>query len=423
MDGNKNLQEILFKMEEIKAIVIKQIESNQKIKDIKHCDDLQLGQIGIEGAYIVEIENEKRSKETGERLKTVVYKVYAEDHTHVANIDEKGNVEYAEEFLKQLKDVNEKQLSLINTEGVKLQEKPNGKNEISYEEEKGKQEETNRKREEENRQIEEIAKQKGIPTNNVLKVRADSNFYKNHPELEEEPNLYFYRDEDGKIKAEYIDEKGVVQPSKFFEESTTALSEQTVDLGQDGNPVKKKVPYQTMKTNLNGNDEDIKAVRINIEIVQGYLIVKESRLGKNGKWESHEIEVMGRDYNSKEINDVTSTRIGGEADPSRTTDAYEKVKETSMSNDGVQMEEMQEYRESLINKFIDEGYNREEATKIYNYMIEKSWNLTEEQAKDKVNEEIKGKNEIDEMDDNTEGEGRTEGGDALERLFNRGNPI
>ena len=132
---------------------------------------------------------------------------------------------------------------------------------------------------------------------------------------------------------------------------------------------------------------------------------------------------MGRDYNSKEINDATSTRMGGEADPSRTTDAYEKVEETSMSNDGVQMEEMQEYRESLINKFIDEGYNREEATKIYNYMIEKSWNLTEEQAKDKVNEEIKGKNEIDEIDDNTEGEGRTEGGDALERLFNRGNPI
>lgn len=415
MDVNKNLQEILFKMEEIKAIVIKQIESNQKIKDIKHCDDLQLGQIEIEGAYIVEIENEKRSKETGEKLRKVIYKVYGEDHTQIANIDEKGNVEFTDEYLNKLKEINERQLNSIQTRGVQLEEKkPEGKNEISYKEEK--------RKEDENRQIEEIAKQKNIPKNNVLKVRTDSNLYKNHPELEEEPNLYFYRDEDGKIKAEYIDEKGI-HPSKYFEESTTALSEQTVDLGQDGNPVKKKVPYQTMKTNLNGNDEDIKAVRINIEIVQGYLIVKESRLGKNGKWESHEIEVMGRDYNSKEINDVTSTRIGGEADPSRTTDAYEKVKETSMSNDGVQMEEMQEYRESLINKFIDEGYNREEATKIYNYMIEKSWNLTEEQAKDKVNEEIKGKNEIDEMDDNTEGEGRTEGGDALERLFNRGNPI
>lgn len=415
MDGNKNLQEILFKMEEIKAIVIKQIESNQKIKDIKHCDDLQLGQIGIEGAYTAEIESEEISKETGEKLRKVIYKVYGEDHTQIANIDEKGNVEFTDEYLNKLKEINERQLNSIQTRGVQLEEKkPEGKNEISYKEEK--------RKEDENRQIEEIAKQKNIPKNNVLKVRTDSNLYKNHPELKEEPNLYFYRDEDGKIKAEYIDEKGI-HPSKYFEESTTALSEQTVDLGQDGNPVKKKVPYQTMKTNLNGNDEDIKAVRINIEIVQGYLIVKESRLGKNGKWESHEIEVMGRDYNSKEINDVTSTRIGGEADPSRTTDAYEKVKETSMSNDGVQMEEMQEYRESLINKFIDEGYNREEATKIYNYMIEKSWNLTEEQAKDKVNEEIKGKNEIDEMDDNTEGEGRTEGGDALERLFNRGNPI
>ncbi len=416
MDGNKNLQEILFKMEEIKAIVIKQIESNQKIKDIKHCDDLQLGQIGIEGAYTAEIESEEISKETGEKLRKVIYKVYGEDHTQIANIDEKGNVEFTDEYLNKLKEINERQLNSIQTRGVQLEEKkPEGKNEISYKEEK--------RKEDENRQIEEIAKQKNIPKNNVLKVRTDSNLYKNHPELKEEPNLYFYRDEDGKIKAEYIDEKGIIHPSKYFEESTTALSEQTVDLGQDGNPVKKKVPYQTMKTNLNGNDEDIKAVRIIIEIVQGYLIVKESRLGKNGKWESHEIEVMGRDYNSKEINDVTSTRIGGEADPSRTTDAYEKVKETSMSNDGVQMEEMQEYRESLINKFIDEGYNREEATKIYNYMIEKSWNLTEEQAKDKVNEEIKGKNEIDEMDDNTEGEGRTEGGDALERLFNRGNPI
>lgn len=410
MDGNKNLQEILLKMEEIKAIVIKQIESNQKIKDIKHCDDLQLGQIGIEGAYIVEIENEKRSKETGERLKTVVYKVYAEDHTHVANIDEKGNVEFTDEYLNKLKEINERQLNSIQTRGVQLEEKkPEGKNEISYKEEK--------RKEDENRQIEEIAKQKNIPKNNVLKVRTDSNLYKNHPELKEEPNLYFYRDEDGKIKAEYIDEKGIIHPSKYFEESTTALSEQTVDLGQDGNPVKKKVPYQTMKTNLNGNDEDIKAVRINIEIVQGYLIVKESRLGKNGKWESHEIEVMGRDYNSKEVNDVTSTRLGGEADPSRVTNMFKKVEQISLADDGIQMEEMQGYRENLINKFVNEGYNREEATRIYEYMVNEDRKLTEEQAKEKVNEEIKNNTDYGE----NEG-GRTPGEDAYDRLTMRGKP-
>ena len=410
MDGNKNLQEILLKMEEIKAIVIKQIESNQKIKDIRHCDDLQLGQIGIEGAYIVEIENEKRSKETGERLKTVVYKVYAEDHTHVANIDEKGNVEFTDEYLNKLKEINERQLNSIQTRGVQLEEKkPEGKNEISYKEEK--------RKEDENRQIEEIAEQKNIPKNNVLKVRTDSNLYKNHPELKEEPNLYFYRDEDGKIKAEYIDEKGIIHPSKYFEESTTALSEQTVDLGQDGNPVKKKVPYQTMKTNLNGNDEDIKAVRINIEIVQGYLIVKESRLGKNGKWESHEIEVMGRDYNSKEVNDVTSTRLGGEADPSRVTNMFKKVEQTSLADDGIQMEEMQGYRENLINKFVNEGYNREEATRIYEYMVNEDRKLTEEQAKEKVNEEIKNNTDYGE----NEG-GRTPGEDAYDRLTMRGKP-
>lgn len=410
MDGNKNLQEILLKMEEIKAIVIKQIESNQKIKDIKHCDDLQLGQIGIEGAYTAEIESEEISKETGEKLRKVIYKVYGEDHTKIANIDEKGNVEFTDEYLNKLKEINERQLNSIQTRGVQLEEKkPEGKNEISYKEEK--------RKEDENRQIEEIAKQKNIPKNNVLKVRTDSNLYKNHPELKEEPNLYFYRDEDGKIKAEYIDEKGIIHPSKYFEESTTALSEQTVDLGQDGNPVKKKVPYQTMKTNLNGNDEDIKAVRINIEIVQGYLIVKESRLGKNGKWESHEIEVMGRDYNSKEVNDVTSTRLGGEADPSRVTNMFKKVEQTSLADDGIQMEEMQGYRENLINKFVNEGYNREEATRIYEYMVNEDRKLTEEQAKEKVNEEIRNNTDYGE----NEG-GRTPGEDAYDRLTMRGKP-
>ena len=84
MDGNKNLQEILLKMEEIKEIVLKQIEENQKIKDIKYSDDLQLGQVGIEGAYTAEIESEEISKETGEKLRKVIYKVYGEDHTPVS---------------------------------------------------------------------------------------------------------------------------------------------------------------------------------------------------------------------------------------------------------------------------------------------------------------------------------------------------
>lgn len=409
MDKDRDIQKIMSKMEEIKEIVLKQIEENQKIKDIKYSDDLQLGQVGIEGAYTAEIESEEISKETGEKLRKVIYKVYGEDHTQIANIDEKGNVEFTDEYLNKLKEINERQLNSIQTRGVQLEEKkPEGKNEISYKEEK--------RKEDENRQIEEIAKQKNIPKNNVLKVRTDSNLYKNHPELKEEPNLYFYRDSDGKIKAEYIDEKGVVQPSKFFEESTTAF-QKNVDIGQDGNPVKKEVPYQTMTTKLKHGDTDIKDTRINIEIVQGYLTIKESRQGKNGKWESHEIEVMGRDYNSKEVNDVTSTRLGGEADPSRVTNIFEKVEKTSLADDGVQMDEMQGYRENLINKFVNEGYNREEATRIYEYMVNEDRKLTEEQAKEKVNEEIRNNTDYGE----NEG-GRTPGEDAYDRLTMRGKP-
>ncbi len=73
----------------------------------------------------------------------------------------------------------------------------------------------------EEKQKEEIANKKGIPSHSILFIRENSNFYKDHPQLE--PNLYFYRNNNGVIKAEYLDKDGNPQPSKFFEDSRNSF--------------------------------------------------------------------------------------------------------------------------------------------------------------------------------------------------------
>ena len=91
-----------------------------------------------------------------------------------------------------------------------------------------------------------------------------------------------------------------------------------------------------------------------------------------------------------------------------------------MENDGVQYSEMQKYAESLVEKFMNQGYNKEESIKICNYMIGEE-QLKEDEAKTKVNEEIKENNRKKDTDygENDE-DGRTPGGDAWERRENRG---
>ncbi len=207
----------------------------------------------------------------------------------------------------------------------------------------------------------------------------------------------------------------------------TALRQETVSIGNDGNPVTKNVPYQVMKTKgLNNIDKDIRDIRININIDSyGYLDIEEARQGRNGEWLSHDIEVKGRDYNSRAVNETTSIR-SREADPDKQTEAYEKAKENEFAvEDGIQYDEMflAEHAEEIVQSLIDEGYQKPEAVDIFNYMIGEE-NLSLEEAKERVNKEI-GEKSKEKEEGNVENEGRAQGGrdmgeEAYERLESRG---
>ncbi len=384
----------------------------------------------------------KLNRENGKKGAEEVYEIYNKDGDLVATVDKAGKIHFSPEYIEKLRQEYQEYFEMLNLDNAVLElpeeikernitlqpEELEKEKKKEKQDEKGKEDEEKTEEEEEqeqekldpqeeNQEQKAIAKKKGIPENNVLIVRDNSNFYKDHPEVER--NLIFSRDKDGLVKAEYIDENGELQPSKYIMPSTTGIRQETVSIGSDGNPVTKESPQQVMQTrNLTGRDQDVRDVRINIKFdIYGYPYLEEARQGNEGEWTSQAIEVKGRPTNSSQVNEITSIRTGV-ADPDRETGMYSSVEKTGLIQDGVQYDEMHfmQHSEEIIEKFIKDGYQRKEAVEIFNYMIGEEV-LTEKEAKERVNENIKEREKIQEKEQerDDDDEGRTPWGDAEAR--------
>ena len=355
------------------------------------------------------------------------FEIYNKDGELIATVDEKGKVQFAPEYIELLKQEYKKFFEILKLDEATLElpeklreedislEHDELEKEVEKQEQKGKKIEKKQEEEksqDDNSQEQEIAKQKGIPTNNVLIVRDNSNLYKDHPEIER--NLIFSRDNDGKVKAEYIDENGELQPSKYIQPSNTSVRQETISIGKDGNPVTRETPQQVMRTqNLTKRDQDVRDVRINIKFDQyGYMDIEEARQGRNGEWAAHDIEVRGRDYNSAQVNEETSMKTGM-ADPDKETSSYESMENVGKPQDEIQYDRvyLMQHADEIIDGFINQGYQKVEAVAIFNHMIGEEA-LTEKQAKERVNEEI---TEVKQEEREEEPEERTLWGDAEAR--------
>lgn len=331
------------------------------------------------------------------------FEIYNKDGELIATVSGDGKIQFTPEYIELLKQEYKKFFEILKLdEGTlelpeKLREEDISlehnelEKEVKKEEQKDKkvEEKQEEKSQDDNSQEQEIAIKKGIPINNVLIVRDNSNLYKDHPEIER--NLIFSRDNDGRVKAEYIDENGELQPSKYIQPSNTSVRQETISMGKDGNPITKEIPQQVMGTqNLTRRDQDVRDVRINVKFDQyGYMDIEEARQGKNGEWAAHDIEVRGRDYNSAQVNEATSMKTGV-ADPDKETNSYESMENVGKPQDEIQYDRMylMQHSEEMINDFIKQGYQKVEAVAIFNYMIGEEA-LTEKQAKDRVNDDIK----------------------------------
>ena len=368
-------------------------------------------------------------QKTKGKEKTEVFEIYNKAGELIATVDEKGKIQFMPEYIEKLRDEYKKFFKILKLEEAEFElpeelkeeelllEHEELKQEVEKKEQKAKKEEKvenekEKEKQEEGVQEQEIAIKKGIPVNNVLIVRDNSNLYKDHPELEK--GLVFSRDNDGVVKAEYVDENGDLQPSKYIQPSNTSIRQETISMGKDGNPITRETPQQVMRTqNLTGRDQDIRDIRINVKFDQyGYLDIEEARQGRNGEWAAHDIEVRGRDYNSAQVNEATSMKTGV-ADPDKETSSYESMENEGKPQDEIKYDKMylMQHADEIIDEFIKQGYQKPEAVAIFNYMIGEQ-ELTEKEAKEKVNENLK---EVKQEEREEEPEERTPWGDAEAR--------
>lgn len=388
------------------------------------------------------IEEKKYEDENGKA--NVEYGVYIKfngEDVLIANINEKGKLEpnmellnddkYSDEDKKKLGDMlNLLGLEKDNVDIEKLQEQlkeiePKTKEEIEQEREKQKekdsikdeeQEQTDEEKEDDEKELgnaeqekeqEVLAKKKGIKVNNICKIRRDSQFYKNYPNIPK--TAYFYLDSKDRIHAEYLDKDGQAQELPGFEEIKDRT--EVTRLGNDGQNVRDEVPYRVMTAkgleDKNHNTQDIRIAMYKDQY--GYLKIETIHQGRNGEWEGKNIDIHGTDRNTERMNNLIDEK-NKTPQTGALAKRQEELKTSGYSQDGLSLDEFSKQRK--INEYMEDGYTFEESNKIYGYVVGEL-QLTEEDAKLKVNEES-------EQTKQEESKGRDMGEEAYDRLINRG---
>jgi len=401
---------------------------------------------GILPSYIRE-ENISKVDDAGEEYETIQYGVYIPfkrsngetEFIRIATIDELGNYTKEKDILENSNYTEEEKESLekiINSMGLdhdkvdinKLQEQlqeieAKTKEELEQEREEEKEETIKDKDEAEKEEDEgeeekdaaelekeeeqkALAKRKGISEKNICKIRRDSQFYKNYPNIPK--TAYFYLDANDRMHAEYLDKDGTIKELPGFNEIQDRDS--VTRFGNDGENLKQDMPYRVMTAQgLEDRNSNTQDVRIAIyKDTYGYLRIETIHQGRNGEWEGKNIDTYGRDLNTTKMNKL----IDEEKRTPKTGIIAERQQElidSGYSQDGLSLDEMSKQRK--INEYIQDGYTKEEACSIYDYVVGEK-QLSEQDAKVRVSEEREEKSK-------EEDGGRTPGGDALDRLYNR----
>ena len=221
-------------LQELKDTIDKNLKKGEKIKEIAVYNNMKLlpkeqTPIELEEKMIVIVTKQKK-------LKTKIQEygeVYNKKGMKVAEI-QKGELKFTHEYIEQIQQLckNGEEIILNLSERVidiEILLKQNEQNKVNLEEQEKnenlqnkkqqnykeikeqkalKQEDEKPKTKSKTKTIEQIAKEKQIPNSNIVSVRENSNLYKDYPNLrKEEPNLYFYKDNNGTIRAEYIDKE------------------------------------------------------------------------------------------------------------------------------------------------------------------------------------------------------------------------
>ena len=99
--SKKDIEENMIKL--YSKISQSNLNEKRKIESISYYKDFKFNEtkLGINNAYVV------KSRETEDQLEKEIYEIYDNDNMLVSTIDENGRVEFSQEYLEQLEEINE----------------------------------------------------------------------------------------------------------------------------------------------------------------------------------------------------------------------------------------------------------------------------------------------------------------------------
>lgn len=250
----KRDEELLEKIKGIEDRIKEEGQSDDVL--VKYYEDanLQLGKNTLK-VSIAEITQKFLDDKEEEQTQTTyeVYMKFGGEDVLIANIDADGTLKVNKDTVQRIDPDNKlgllelgeqekPDLSILkDLEGKTKEDLEKELEEKGKEREKGKEdpeqdeeeqgEDKDEEEKDDDEKTEEIARAKNIPAKNIYRIRPDSQFFKNYPMVDK--STYFYRDNDGKMKAEYVDKNGRTVPSPFFQDSTTRLTDPVISVGTD----------------------------------------------------------------------------------------------------------------------------------------------------------------------------------------------
>lgn len=125
---NKKKQEIMQTMLEIQNKVEEMLDNKtQEMGNIFLYQNLVFAKsgLGVENAYVVEVKNKEEilkldDKAKSKEKKSITYQIYDEDKNFIATVDAKGKVQFQEEFLEGLKEVDERYFESLELEDAEF---------------------------------------------------------------------------------------------------------------------------------------------------------------------------------------------------------------------------------------------------------------------------------------------------------------
>jgi hypothetical protein len=238
---DKKRDEVINNMLDLRMNISEKLDKrHQEVDNIGYYKDFEFKGSGlaINDAYVVKLKDSEKdkpkSRDDEDQQEKIAYEIYDKDNNLVATVDEAGHVEFDEEFLESIREVNEEYYDTLTLDEAEF-ELPEelGKDDLVLNKEELDEKQTGRELDE----ISKVIGSKDIDKYSTMKTDQTPKFEKITNKQEIDPNAKVTQSETLADMIPEIKEKGIVKVGVVFSDHSKGQSGRFsfVGIDKDGN--------------------------------------------------------------------------------------------------------------------------------------------------------------------------------------------